>query len=133
MGKPTGGGGISNFDLNISGDGSVGSTFYHDLGVIPSGQRIWFGSLQATSPDKSITFEVRTSNVGQSAGDDSSTTVLASASVSPRKGTVLLDMYKRGRLHLVSVVGTGVERFWIKLKSKGSVGSYLFILNYTLE
>ena len=130
------GGGSSNsiFVTNSVGDGLVGLSLYVDLGVIPSGQRIWFGNLQATSPDKSITFEVRTSNAGKSAGSDADTTLKASISASIRGGTVVLDMYKNNTLHTVSVLGTGTEHFWIKLKSKSSTpGSYLFSLNYTLE
>lgn len=133
MGKPGGGGGGSVFNLNITADGSVGTEYFHDLGAIPTSYRIWFGSLQATAPDKSVTFEVRTSNVGKSAGNTSDTTLLASVAASLKSGTKLLDMYKSGRLHTVSVLGSGVERFWIRLVSKGTPGAYLFSLNYTLE
>lgn len=134
MGKPTGGGGGStNFSSSIVGSGVVASSYWHDLGVIPTGFKIWFGTLQVTSPDKSITFEVRTNLAGQASGSDGSTALLASVAASVRSGTKLLDMYKRGSLHTVSVLGTGVEHFWIKLVSKGSSGSYLFSLNYTTE
>jgi len=135
MGKPggSGGGGKSTFDTTISGDGSVNSDYWHSLGVIPTGQKIYFGTLQATSPDKSITFEVRTNLAGQSVGTDGATLLLAAVSATVRSGTKILDMYKNGRLHTVSVIGTGTEKFWIRLKSKGSSGAYLFNLNHTLE
>jgi len=46
----------------------------------------------------------------------------------------VLDMYKANTLHTVSVIGTGVEHFWLKLKSKSSTaGAYLYSLNHTLE
>jgi hypothetical protein len=133
MGKPSGGGSKNIFTSSIIGDGSVTTTAWVNLGLIPTGSKIWFGTLQAASPDKSITFDVRTSLATKSAGTDAETQSLASMSVTPKSGNKILDMYKNGRLHIVSVVGTGVERFWIKLTSKGSAGAYLFTLNYTVE
>lgn len=130
----SGGGGSTIFTTNKTGDGAAGASLYLDMGLIPTGVKIWFGTLQATSPDKSITFEVRTSNVGKSAGTDADTTLLGSIAAGPRTGTVVLDMYKNNTLHTVSVLGSGIEHFWIKLKSKTTTaGSYLYSLNYTVE
>lgn len=136
MARPSGGGGgtASIFTTNKTGDGAVGTSLYIDLGLISTGFKVWYGTLQATSPDKSVTFEVRTSNVGKSAGTDADTTLLASIAASTRSGTVVLDMYKNGTLHTVSTLGSGIERFWIKLKSKtATAGSYLYSMNYTVE
>lgn len=126
------------FDLSINGpppgDATVGTLHWIDLGVIPIGKRLFFGSTQYLSPDKSITFELRTNNLNESTGADSTTKLLASASVSIRAGLVTSDLYRKGRLHIVTVLGTGTERCWLKLKSKsGSAGSYMFTINYTLE
>lgn len=126
------------FDINISGPppGNVttGADQWINLGTIPTGKRIWFGTGTFTSPDKSITFEIRTNNAGKSAGSDADTTLLASTAVSVRSGTVISDYYRKGRLHIVSVYGTGVEKFWLRLKSKsGSAGSYLYSINHTTE
>lgn len=140
MGRPSagGGGGSTLFTTKIVGPPpgplTTGLSSYIDLGTIPTGFKIWFGSGQYGSPDKSITFEIRTSLTGQSAGTDGATKLLASASVSPRSGTVTADYYKNGTLHIVSVVGTGVEKFWLVAKSKSATaGSYLYSVNYTLE
>jgi hypothetical protein len=116
------------------GGATTGSNQWIDLGPIPTGLRVWFGNGSYLSPDKSITFEVRTNNIGSSAGSDAATTLVASTSVSPRSGAVVSDYYRKGRLHLTSVYSTGVEHFWLHLKSKsGSAGSYLYTINYTTE
>jgi hypothetical protein len=129
-----GGGGANIFTTNQTNSGSVGLSLYIDLGTIPVGNKIWFGNLQATSPDKSITFEVRTNLATKNSGVDGDTQLLGSISASNRSGTVVLDMYKNNTLHTTSVLGSGVEKFWLKLKSKSSTpGSYLYSLNYTLE
>lgn len=126
------------FDLNITGPPpgnlTTNSDQWINLGLIPIGKRIWFGNGIYTSTDKSITFEIRTNNAGSSVGSDSTTTLLGATSVSVRNGTVVADYYRKGRLHVVSVYGTGVENFWLRLKSKsGAAGSYLFTINYTTE
>jgi hypothetical protein len=133
-----GGGGASLFTTSIIGPPpgplTVGLVEYISLATIPTGSKIWFGSGQFGSPDKSITFELRTNTTGNSAGTDGATLLLASIAASPRSGTVNADYYKNGSLHTVSVVGTGVEKAWLKLKSKSSTaGSFLYTINYTLE
>lgn len=136
MGKPsTGGGGGSNlFTSNQTGDGTFGTSLYIDLGVIPTGFKTWFGTGQYASPDKSATFELRTNIASQSTGTDSNTTILGSISAGPRTGTVTADYYKNGRLHTASVIGSGVEKCWLKIKSKsGTLGSYFYSINYTTE
>ena len=135
MGKPGGGGGGGStvFTTNQTNSGSVGTSVYVDLGMIPTGFKVWYGTLQASGPDKALTWEVRTNNATKSAGTDSDTTLLATIS-STTRGTIVLDMYKSGTLHTVSILGSGVEHFWIKIKSKSSTaGSYLYSLNYTTE
>lgn len=129
---------IAIFDISITGPppgtATVSTSQWIDLGVIPIGFKIWFGKGYYTSPDKSITFEIRTNTIGNSTGSDGTTSLLASTAVSPRSGNLFADYYRKGRLHIVSVTGTGTEHFWLKLKSKTSAaGSYLFTIYYTLE
>lgn len=136
MGKPTsGGGGSTIFTSRIDGPPPgpllVASEEWIELMVIPVGKRIWFGSGIFGSPDKLITFEIWTNNAGQSAGDVNSGTRLGAATA--KNTTKYADFYQRGRLHLVSVIGTGVEKCWLRLKSKGSPGSYLYTITYTDE
>lgn len=139
MGKPGGsGGGKAVFDQSVfgppPGDLTVGSEAWIEIAAVPSGQRLWFGVGNFTSPDKSITFELRTNNTGESQGTLAKTALLFSAAVSPRKGTLLVDMYKNGRLHTVSVIGTGVEKCWLRLKSKsGTQASYLYTVTWAVE
>jgi len=125
------------FNLNVSGpppgDLTVATLLWINLASIPTGSKLWLGSAQYAAPDKSITFNLRTNIVGQSTGTDANTTSLYSTSVAPRNGSVLVDMYRKGRLHIATVVGTGVEKLWLKLTAKGAAGSYLYSVNYTVE
>lgn len=137
MGRVTGGGtytGGSTFTTNQTKSGAYGSSLYIDYGLIPTGKKIWFGLCQFASPDKSGTFELRTNLAGQSTGTDAATKLLGSISAGATSGTVNLDMYKSNTLHTVSVIGTGVEKIWVKAKAKSSTsGSYYAALNYTTE
>ena len=136
MGKVVSGGtsGSTIFTTKVSNSGTYGAALYIDLGLIPTGFKVWFGNGQYASTDKSGTFELRTSKLTKSAGNDTDTTLLASISASPKTGTVIQDYYKSGTLHTVSVIGSGVEKFWIKIKSTSSTaGSYLYNLAYTVE
>jgi hypothetical protein len=133
-----GGGGANLFSTNQTGPPpgplTAGSSEFIDLGLIPTGKTIWFGSGQYASPDKSISFEIRTNTAGQSAGSEAATILLAATAVSPRAGLVTADYYRKGRLHITSVIGSGVEHFWLRLKAKsGSAAGYYFSTNYTTE
>lgn len=133
-----GGGGGNIFTSNVTGPPpgplTAGVDDWIPVAIIPTGLKIWFGNLSAASLDKSLTFEVRANVTGQSAGNTTVTTLLASVSASPTSGTKFLDIYKGGRLHITSVVGTGVESVWLHLKSKTkTAGSYYYSLNYTTE
>jgi len=140
MGKPSGGGtntGASIFTTNVSGPTpgplTVGTNEWIDLGVIPTGHYIRFGSAQYGSPDKSVTFQVRTSNAGQSTGSDTLTTLLASSIASVKTGLLNVDYYKSNTLNIKTVVSTGVEHFWLRLKSTSSTAaSYMYSINYTV-
>ena len=138
MGKPSsGGGGSAIFTTNISGPTpgplTCGTNEWIDLGVIPTGKYIRFGSAQYGSPDKSITFEVRTNIVGQSTGTDANTLLLASSVASTRTGLLNVDYYKSNTLNIKTVISTGVEHFWIRLKSKTATAtSYMYSLNYAV-
>jgi hypothetical protein len=126
------------FDLYVSGpppgNATTGSEQWINLGTIPTGKRIWFGSSSYSSPNKSITFELRTSLTGKSASGTANTKLLMSSAVAPKSGAIKNDYYKNNTLHIVSVYSTGIECFWLRLVSKSSTaGSYLYTINYTLE
>ena len=89
---------------------TVGSELWVDLGLITSGKRVWFGSTQYSSPNKSITFELRTNLATKSTGSLANTSLLNAVAVSPKSGTLITDLYKKGTLHITSVYGTGVEQ-----------------------
>jgi hypothetical protein len=136
MGKVSSGGSSGGiiFTSNITKSGTYGSADYIDFGIIPVGYQIWFGVCQIASPDKSGTFEIRTNKTSKNLGNDTDTTILGSISAGTRSGTVNLDLYKNETLHIVSVVGTGIEKIWVKAKSKtSSAGSYYISVNYILE
>lgn len=134
MPKATGGsGGSSIFTTNITNDTVVGNVLYINIGLIPTGKYLWYGTGQYASPDKSVSFELRTNKTGLSTGTDLDTVAIAaSASVTPKSGQKTVDYYQSGRLTTKSVVGTGVENMWLKLKStSGSLGSVLYSINFT--
>lgn len=126
------------FDMAIigppPGNATTGADQWIALGVIPTGKKVWIGSVVYTSPGKSITFELRTSLAGQSAATTGATKLLSSVSMTPRAGTKTTDLYKNGSLHTVTVVGTGTEKWWLRLFSKSATAAeYLYRINYALE
>ena len=122
------------FDMTFSNSGSAGAELWVDLGAIPTGFKLWFGIMKSTSPDKALTFELRTNTATKSTGTLANTLLLASASVTPKSGTLSSDLYKNGRLHTATVLSSGVERAWLRLKSKsGTLGSYISQISYTTE
>lgn len=140
MGKPgSGGGGTkTNFDQSLFGPPpgplTLTTEAWVQIAAIPTGSRLWLGNARLTSPDKSLSFNFRTNNIGSSSGTLNTTSSLYSASVSSTKGTVNVDMYKSGRLHIATVVGTGSEKLWLYIKGKGgSQASYLYDVYWTVE
>jgi len=122
---------VSIFNLVAQGNGSVGTEAWINLGVIPTGGQIWVGGDSLCSIDKVLTFEIRGNTVGQSAGTLNATSLLASASVKSG-ATVNQDLYRKGRMILRTVVGTGVENWWLHLKSKSATsGDYMYSIYYT--
>ena len=126
------------FSSNISGpppgNATTGYEQWINLATIPTGSKMWIGNARYTSPDKSITFELRTNTATNSVGTLAATSLLNSVAVSAKSGNLLVDLYKNGRLHIASVSGTGVECLWLRLVSKSNTaGSYLFNINYTTE
>lgn len=137
MGRPAGGGGggggTAIFNLVLTGSGTVGTSAWIDLGAIPTGYDYWIGQVTYTSIDKTVTFELRTNTSGQAGGSDANTTVLDTVTL--RAGaSATRDLYKNGSLHTKTVVGTGVEHWWIKMTSKsGTAGSYTYKAIYAQE
>src|ERR1041385_9075583 len=104
------------FNLVAQASVSAGIDLWVNLGTIPTGLYIWIGNDSFTSPNKAVTVELRTNLIGQSTGTLAATKLLASASVKSG-ATVTQDLYKKGSLHTVTVVGTGVEKWWLHITS----------------
>jgi hypothetical protein len=142
MGKPSSGGGggggggstifTSSFIGPPPGGLTVGLLLWVDLGVIPTGFKLWFG-LGKYSCAKACTFQLRSNIAGQSVGTDGATQATGAAiSTSSRATNVTADYYKSGSLVTQSVVGTGTERMWLKITSKSSTATnYLYNITYT--
>lgn len=119
------------FSQTVSSSGSVGSELWIDAGLITLGRQEWWGYTNWTAPDKALTFELRGNIIGQSTAQVAVTTLYASAS--PKSGaSITQDLYRKGRLTVRSVVGTGVEHWWIRVKAKtATTGAYLATVYYT--
>jgi hypothetical protein len=123
---------VSLFDQVKTGSGTVGSNVWIDLGVIPTGYRLWFGSWTTTAA-KACSFYLYTNTTGKSSGAVADCTKIALIS-SKAGATVTQDLYKRGTLHTVSIYGTGVEKCWLYITSKSStVAAYNYKIIYTTE
>jgi len=129
---------VTLFNLTVAGPPPGTATTpaeqWIDLGLINTAYRWFFGVGTYASPDKSITFELRTNNLGVSTGTLANTKIIDTVAVSPKSGTLNRDMWKNGRLHITTNYGTGTEHCWLRLFSKtAAAGSYLYSLKYTLE
>jgi hypothetical protein len=120
------------FDQRLAGPppggATYGSSLWIDLGVIPVGSKLWIGSRTYSSPYKTGTFTLRTNKAGKSAGNTTDTVALDSWSSSPKNKSNTKDISALG---IYSVVGTGVERWWLQLASKSSgAQTYTYIFNF---
>ena len=121
------------FNLTASNSGNVGLETWVDLGLIPTGFDVWIGSASYTAVSKATSFDLRTNNTGQSAGSLAATTLLDTVTLKTG-ASITHDLYKRGTLHTKTVVGTGVEHWWLRVYSKSStLGSYSYKILYTTE
>jgi hypothetical protein len=93
------------------------------------GTKLWIGSRTYTSAYKTGTFTLRTNKLTKSAGNTTDTVALDAWTSSTKAKTNTKDLSKLG---IYTVVGTGVERWWLELKAKSSTAqAYSYILNYT--
>jgi hypothetical protein len=121
------------FELTLSGSLSGNLEVWVDLGVIPTGKQIFLGYATYISEDKTAQFETRTNNTGQSTGTTVNTALLDWTSMPAGTG-VDRDFYQGGNINVLSVVGTGVEHMWLRIKSgSNSSGAYDYIIRYTLQ
>lgn len=120
------------FDQVSSGIGSVPKELWIDLGVIPSGKQIWFGYASLVAPDKDVQFELRSNTAGLSAGTTAATQLHDFASAQSGS-SVDRDLYRGGNIATMSVVGTGVEHWWIRGQSNSqTVGALNYIFYYAI-
>lgn len=90
-----------------------------DLGLIPNALQIMFGFTTYSCDGKTITFEVRTNKIGFSDGSLVNTDMHDRVSV--RDGDSKdRDYYKNANTTRKSVISTGIERVWLRLKSKSN-------------
>ena len=124
------------FTSQFSGSGTTPAESWVSLGTIPTGFKIWLGNISYTTPDKGITFELRTNLATKSLGSTAETRILDTVSLTAKSTSTARyrDLYKAGALHTVTVLGTGVEKLWLRMVSKSSTaGRYTYLANYTLE
>lgn len=113
------------FNLTKQLSGSVGTSVWIDLGLIPTGYDFRIGSWTCSSA-KAVSFNLYTNKTGKSAGTISTTDTTKLAAAAPKAGAVLTqDLYKSGTLSTKTVIGTGAEHWWVNLTSKsGTLATY---------
>jgi len=121
MGKPSGGG-QSPFNLVINGTSNISSAkeLWVDLGLIPNGQQYQIGKFSFTPLDSALGCEIRTNNNGKSSANLNDTTLLGKG-VAKAGTSLIIDLWKNGRLYITTVLSTGVEHFWFRFYSKTNV------------
>lgn len=119
------------FNTTITGSGSTGLETWINLGNIPTGLSIWIGSATYSTGNISLTFELRSNIAGQSIGTTAATSILDSAAVKA-KSSVTHDLYKQGALHTATIIGSGIEKWWLRIKStKSTSNTYSYKISYT--
>ena len=118
------------FDVRLSGPppgtATYGSSLWIDLGVIPAGSKLWIGNRTYTSSYKPGTFTLRTNKLTKSAGNTTDTVAIDAWTSSSKVKSNTKDV---SNLSVMTVVGTGVEHWWLQLAAKSStqqVYSYSF-------
>lgn len=120
------------FELIKYGNGSVGKELWVDLGLIPTGQKIWLGYATWVAEDKDLIFCLRSNLTGLSAGDEASTQLHDYAS-SQGGASVDRDYCHSGYVDTMSTQGTGVEHWWLRARSVSQTsGNFDYIIYYTI-
>jgi len=122
---------IPTFEKIKSGTGSLTSEAWVDLGLIPDGFKIWIGFATFGAEDKPLSFELRTNLNGESTGTVG-TTALHDYSATTTGDSVDRDLYRDGHTLVMSEVSTGVEHWWLRVRSNtGSVCAFDYFIYYT--
>jgi hypothetical protein len=118
------------FNQILSGVGIVGKEAWVDLGLIPTGNSIWFGFATMIAEDKDLQFEIRCNTAGQSVGD-AAHTMLHDYSSAQSGTSVDRDFNKSGYVTILTVTGTGVEHWWLRVRSSSQTsGNFDYIFYY---
>ena len=105
------------FDQVSQGQASVNAELWVDLGLIPNGNQFMFGFASYSPDGKTLIFELRSNNAGQSTGATGTTSIHSRTSV--RDGdTKDVDYYKSAKTAIKTGVSTGVEHWWMRITSK---------------
>jgi len=132
---------VATFDKLCAGGGTVTNETWIDLSSlgpdsyspIPAGKQMWLGFITCIAYGKSLTFEVRPNNPGQSAGNLASTTLRSFVATSDGQSGID-DMNYNGLIQTLvpSEPSTGVEKLWLRVRSSNnSAGSWEVLLYYT--
>lgn len=121
------------FDITLSGTNTVATEKWVDLGVITSGKQIVLGFATYIAEDKNCQFETRSNTAGKSAGTVGDTELLDWTST--QQGTsVDRDFYQNGYINTVTIVGTGTEHWWLRVRAQSSaVGTFDYIIRYMVQ
>jgi hypothetical protein len=120
------------FNSTAQGSGNNSSDLWIDLGIIPTGLRVWVGSWSVYSA-KADSLYLYTNKTGKSAAIAADCTLLASFTTKAG-ASVTQDLYKKNTLHATTVYGTGTEHWWVRITSKSAtLAAYNYKILYTTE
>lgn len=118
------------FEQTKEGDVTLTSELWVDLGLIPTGKRHWFGYATYIAVTKYFSFELRTNKTGKSTATTTDTTLHDFGACN--QDSVDRDFYQYGNILATSVIGTGVEHSWLRIRSNsGSSGDASYIIYLT--
>jgi hypothetical protein len=121
------------FESVMYGTGTLNAEVWVDLGVIPSGKSYLLGFATYIAESKTCQFETRSSLAGKSAATIADTQLHDWTSA--QAGTsVDRDFYQNGLIATETVVSSGVEHLWLRIRAQSSSsGTYNYIIYYTVQ
>lgn len=120
------------FEEVKTGTVTLTTELWIDLGTIPTGKQHWFGYATYIAETKGFTFELRTNKATKSAPTVADTTLHDFGAAN--QDSVDRDFYQYGNILSSSVISTGVEKSWLRIRSgtaaSGDASYIIYLTTY---